>query len=175
MELFKKKINGETFIKTRSKIIVIKDGIQVINPTADILYADGWELYVPSEEKTLGKSIAEKIKEILAYDSSESINSFSVGDRDIWIDKMTRASLLLRFQAEQSNGLTETSVWHEGREYHLSLDAAMSMLYTIEIYASKCYDNTQRHIAIVKLLNSIDEVDSYDYTTGYPDKLNFNL
>ena len=46
------------------------------------------------------------------------------------------------------------------------------MLYAIEVYASACFDNTAKHKANVMALDSIEEVMSYDYTTGYPDKLN---
>ena len=47
------------------------------------------------------------------------------------------------------------------------------MLYALEVYASQCYDNTQRHLATVNGLQSIEEVEGYDYTTGYPTKLEF--
>jgi hypothetical protein len=50
---------------------------------------------------------------------------------------------------------------------------AMQMLLAIEVYASECYDNTQRHIAAVDVLESIEEVESYDYRVGYPNKLEF--
>jgi hypothetical protein len=47
------------------------------------------------------------------------------------------------------------------------------MLYTIEIYASQCYDNTQKHLAEVDKLEVIDEINNYNYRTGYPEKLKF--
>jgi hypothetical protein len=49
----------------------------------------------------------------------------------------------------------------------------VQMLYALEVYASACYDNTQRHLAAVDSLSTIEEIQSYDYTTGYPDKLKF--
>jgi hypothetical protein len=50
---------------------------------------------------------------------------------------------------------------------------AMQMLLAIEIYASECYDNTQRHMAAVDVLESKEEIDAYDYRVGYPEKLEF--
>lgn len=47
------------------------------------------------------------------------------------------------------------------------------MLYAIEIYASACYDNTQYHLSEVSKLETIEEIDAYDYTSGYPEKLQF--
>ena len=49
----------------------------------------------------------------------------------------------------------------------------MRMLCQIEIYASKCYDNTQLHISNVKRLNNIDDIKKYDYRIGYPTVLQF--
>lgn len=51
----------------------------------------------------------------------------------------------------------------------------MQMLYAIEVYASKCYDNTQEHLAAIDKLESIDELYIYDFTVGYPEKLKFDI
>jgi hypothetical protein len=59
-------------------------------------------------------------------------------------------------------------------EFILPLNAAMQMLYALEKYASQCYDNTNRHLAEIKKLTSVEEIDNYDYSTGYPEKLKFN-
>jgi hypothetical protein len=47
------------------------------------------------------------------------------------------------------------------------------MLNAIELYASACYDNTQSHIAAIKDLKTVEEIDAYDYRVGYPEKLHF--
>nr|DAU41315.1 MAG TPA: hypothetical protein [Bacteriophage sp.] len=46
---------------------------------------------------------------------------------------------------------------------------------SIELYASECYNTTQQHIANIKKLNSKEQINNYDYTVGYPDKLIINL
>ena len=38
----------DNVIKERSRIVVIKDGYQIINPTEEMVLADGWEEYVPT-------------------------------------------------------------------------------------------------------------------------------
>ena len=91
----------------------------------------------------------------------------------MWLDKSTRAGLMLRFQSEQAIGREMTSLWYGGQMYELPLVNAFQMLYALEVYASACYDNTQRHLATVNGLQSIEEVEGYDYTTGYPTKLEF--
>ena len=47
------------------------------------------------------------------------------------------------------------------------------MLYAIENYASACYDNTQKHIAEIEKLEIKEDIENYDFTVGYPEKLNF--
>ena len=91
----------------------------------------------------------------------------------MWLDKATRVGLKLRFDAELSVGKTTTILWYEGMSFELELANAIQMLNAIEIYASACYDNTQKHIANVKSMNTIGDVKSYDYRTGYPEKLRF--
>ena len=91
----------------------------------------------------------------------------------MWLDKATRVGLKLRFEAEIANGQTNTTIWYEGTPYNLELVNALQMLNAIELYASACYDNTQKHINAIKSMTTCDEIKSYDYRTGYPEKLRF--
>ena len=107
------------------------------------------------------------------YDASKEVNCFYIGETPIWLDKATRAGLMLRFDAEREIGHTTTSLWYNGNEYCLPLDRATQMLYAIEVYASACYDNTQRHLAELHKLTDVESITAYDYTVGYPEKLHF--
>jgi hypothetical protein len=64
-------------------------------------------------------------------------------------------------------------LWYGGQSFTLPLAQALQILIALELYASECYDRTQAHIAEVQKLESKEAVESYDYTTGYPAKLNF--
>lgn len=174
--IYIKKIDGRTVIKNRNQIIVIKNGMQTINPPHEMLIDDGWTEYVEpqkSEEELLAQAKARMLREIQKHDASEDVNEFTVSGMSMWLDKATRAGLMLRFQAEQATGAYSTTLWHDGIQFPLPLGSAIQMLYALEIYASQCYDNTQRHMSEVQKLNTIEEVESYDYTTGYPEKLSF--
>lgn len=167
--------NGLSHIMPQNKIVIIKDNMQIFNPTEAMLFNDGWREYHPQESVITEEEILKMEKEhiiddILEYDSSENVNIFHVSGIPMWLDKATRAGLMLRFQAEQAIGKTETSLWYNNREYKLPLNNAVSMLYTIEVYASSCYDNTQKHIHNINLIQDISELKNYDYTTGYPEK-----
>lgn len=161
-------------IKTAKQIIIRKGGKQIINPTEEMILADGWvEYIVPVVEETLDIVIKHKSDEIREFDSSVEINEFFISDTSIWLDKNTRTGLMLRFQAEKNSGSIETTLWYEALSFTLNLEEAIQMLYALELYASQCYDNTQRHLNTISKLENIEDVKNYDYTIGYPEKLRF--
>ena len=175
MKKYKKIIDGKTIIKSANQIVIRKNGMQTINPSEEQILADGWEIYErPIYTPTLEDVKRNKVDEIVAYDSSEAVNEFTIGGQSVWLDKATRAGLMLRFQAEQAAGMTTTSLWYDGMQFSLPLVDAIQMLYALELYASECYDRTQAHIAEVERLDTIEAVEAYDYTIGYPAKLMFN-
>lgn len=76
------------------------------------------------------------------------VNEFTINELPVWFDKITRSGLI-------------------------TINNAVQMLYALEVYASACYDNTQKHLTIVDSLETIEEVLEYNYKTGYPEKLEF--
>lgn len=142
------------------------------NPTASIEEVLNMVLK-PKYVRTLESAKFDMSNIIIDYDSSDNVNIFYIQGLKVWLDKATRTGLKLRFEAESASGLTETILWYNNMQFPLSIENAIQMLYAIEIYASACYDNTQRHLSNVDKLTSIEEVDKYDYRAGYPEKLNF--
>lgn len=127
----------------------------------------------PVYEPTIEDYRKRKSDEILRYDSSDEVNAFYMHGQRMWLDKATRAGLMLRLQAEQAMGKESTTLWYGNHQFDLPMANAFQMLYALEVYASACYDNTQRHIANVSLLESNEEIEAYDYRSGYPEKLEF--
>ena len=193
MKRYSKEIEGKIVIKQRNQIVlhktrIVKDKngnekeirMQVINPKEVDILADGWVEYIephiePTEDELLETAKMNLIEDIAEYDASSNVNIFKVNGVDMWLDKATRTGLMLRFQAEQALGRTETTLWYEGMPISLPIEIAIHILYALEVYASACYDNTQRHIGNVKVMSNINEVKSYVYKEGYPEVLQFNL
>lgn len=176
MKQYTKVVNGSRLIKPRNKIVIIKDGLQTINPSEQALLADGWQEYVepePTAAELLNQAKDMLKNEVVNYDSSDEVNTFYIKETPIWLDKATRAGLKLRFEAEVATEVEETTLWYNGAQFTLKLEKAVQILYLIEIYASACYDNTQRHLANLDKLTTIEEIESYDYKSGYPEKLRF--
>lgn len=149
---------------------------QIFNPTDEMLFADGWEIYTTPEltpEQILFNAKKDKKADIEHYDSSREVNEFYIQGMPVWLDKATRAGLMLRFNSELALKKENTTLWYEGHSFTLPLNTAMQMLYALEVYASECYDNTQLHIANIDELETLEEVMEYDYRVGYPEKLHF--
>ena len=165
-------------IKLRKDITIEKDGYVTYNPTEEMILEDGWVEYVYkapelTEEEKIERKKEEMLRRIDTFDQSDNVNLFYIQNIPVWLDKATRAGLKLRFEAEIAVGKTETSLWYNNVQFPLNLEDAMKMLYALELYASACYDNTQYHKMVVNGLTTYDELYSYDYTTGYPEKLKF--
>lgn len=174
MKKYVKEINGEKVYKTRSQITIENNGMTTYNPTESMILNDGWKEYTEvTPKKTLEDYRQEKLLEVIKYDESNSVNEFYIHGLPVWLDKNTRVGLRLRFESEKALNRETTTLWYENIQFTLKLDDAISMLYAIEVYASQCYDNTQLHLTIIKELNTIEDIIAYDYSDGYPEKLNF--
>lgn len=176
MERYTKEINGKKVTKSRKEIVLYKDGTTTLFPTHEMLIADGWVKVIPptptAEELLYEAKQSAKLR-VGRYDASPAVNEFFIGGESVWLDKATRAGLKLRIEAEMASGVENTTLWYGNKQYTLPLSHATQMLYAIERYASACYDNTQAHYANIEALTSIEEVEAYDYTTSYPEKLRF--
>lgn len=131
-----------------------------------------YKAYRAERDLELAKKV--KIQALMAYDSSSAVNEFSYDGVPMWLDKATRAGLLLRFQSEKTLGETETTLWFETFSFTLQIDTAFMLLFAIEKYASACFDNTALHKKTIEQLQTKEEVEAYDFTTGYPEKPRFN-
>lgn len=139
------------------------------------------ELPKPPEPKvrTLEDAKFEKLQEIDNYDRSDAVNSFDiVVGEDImstWLTPDQRANYKNSIDAAKLVGLEELHPVFNGTQLTLSIAAAEIALAQIQIYADKCFIVTETHKAEVNALDSIEAVDNYDITSGYPEKLNFNV
>ena len=143
-------------------------------PSEEQLYEWGFREWVepaPTPEQLLEQAKERKTQELMAYDSSEAVNGFTYHGVEMWLDKATRDGLHLRLTAEQAAGMERTTLWFGGQSFELPIQQAFQLLYAIEVYASKCYDRTAAHAAAIAGLPSVEAVEAYDFTVGYPDKI----
>jgi hypothetical protein len=167
-----KKYYKDGIIVMRPRSLVY-NGMTYVPPTDEILLKAGYEIIEP--EITLEDVLLDKIEQIEIYNVSENVDRFYINDMPMWLNRELRNSLMSRFNAEKSKGIEITNIWYNGINFVLSVDMAISMLLDLEIYASKCFDNTQRHLYNVTQLQTIEDINNYDYTLDYPEKLKLTI
>ncbi len=109
-----------------------------------------------------------------AYGSSEDVNVFRYEDKNCWIDKTTRTSILSRLDAEEEKGKRTTNLsFGNCHLFNVPIASARSMLKDLEVYAAECYDMTNSHQLSIEGLETYAAVHEYDYQDGYPEPLSF--
>lgn len=120
-------------------------------------------------EIPLRLAVLNKKLELLVRDSSDEVNGFTIGGQTLWINKYDRANL--RNAIEALEDVAEETVKFKG--VTIPVSSAKAMLAMIEVYAAKCAEKTADHAAAIEELGSIADVNRYDITVGYPEKLEF--
>lgn len=109
------------------------------------------------------------------YDSSAEVNCFIINDEKVWLDKATRVGLFNIINLEKSSGTDTTTLWFNAIPTKINVDKALALLTAVEMYAKKCFDNTQKHYVEINQLESIEACLAYDITKDYPDILNIQI
>ena len=81
--------------------------------------------------------------------------------------------LMNSISIERESGRSETTIWLNDAKLVLSIEKAIDMLQQIELYALACYHTTQGHIKAINQLETKEEIEAYNFKTGYPGKLSF--
>ena len=129
------------------------------------------EELMPTESELVKQSIEQKLQEITDYDSSDSVNSFSINGVNTWLTEEKRNSYLTSIQAAELLGETSVTFGIGGQSITLDLHTAKIMLAKLQRYSDACYLVTMQHKIEVNALTSIAEVEAYDITNGYPAQL----
>lgn len=161
-------------IKARNRIVINVDEMQIISPSHEQLIENGWELY-EEPTPTIEQIKVLKIREIDAYDTSQEVNSFILNGNPVWLNKADRVGLMNSIGIEKASGRETSILWFDGVRLEVNCDTAIQLLSALELYALECYNITASHKASVKALESEEEINAYDYTIGYPEKLAINI
>lgn len=143
-------------------------------PTAKQLAEWGFTL-IPehqlTQEELLEQARARKLAELEAYDSSNSVNSFTLNGVPMWLDYATRQQLRTSIEAYQAQDAEQVTKWFNGVQFTFPTATWLYMLNLLEVYASDALNVTESHRAAINSLGSIEDIDEYDFTVGYPNKV----
>lgn len=173
-----KEIDGE---KVFFKNPLIMDDKQIINPTEKQLLEAGWQIYVeppvpePTPQQLLEEARQNKLAEIDYYNNSDSVNGFIVNGHQTWIPRELRANFKTSIDSYIALEIpTMTKIW-EGIEYTASPQNWLQMYYRVEYYASECQNVTDRHKIAVNAMTNIEDIEAFDITADYPERLEFSI
>ena len=139
---------------------------------SDYLRAENKKKY---EGKTLEEAKEMLLEDIDAYDKSSAVNGFALNGAVVWLDKATRVGLMNSTSITKAMGQPTTTLWLGESKMEVPCDTAIQLLSALEMYALECFNVTAAHKVAVSELNSIEEVEKYDITAGYPAQLRMEV
>lgn len=139
---------------------------------SDYLRAENKKKY---EGKTLEEAKEILLAEIDAYDKSSAVNGFALNGAVVWLDKATRVGLMNSTSITKAMGQPTTTLWLGDSKMEVPCDTAIQLLSALEMYALECFNVTAAHKKAVSELTSIEEVEKYDITAGYPAQLRMEV
>ena len=153
--------------------VLLSEGIN--DQIEDINYNIKVDFNIAPEKSPLDRAKELVLRKIDQDDTSSNVNGFMLNGVQVWLSKDTRVGLMNSVTIEKNSGKEQSTVWFNGICITINCDAAIQMLSSIELYALACYNRTAQHRLAVSQLTDISKVQSYDYTSGYPDKLSFTI
>lgn len=147
---------------------------------ADVLAYDKFTEWVRSslecDELTVARQ--RKISEIDLYDKSKAVEEFNLNGIGMWYKADKRTTIRNLVESSVKEGRNEVTLWTEEEPIlpiTVSCDLALDLLAKLEVYAGDALAVTQRKKAEVQALQSVEEINAYDITSGYPEKLNLQI
>lgn len=127
----------------------------------------------PENEPTpeIETPLERKLKEITEY---SDVYSFTLGNKEMWIDAQERREILDLVTAYRASKEKEMTKWIDGTEYTFTLVQWTKLARRLDVYANKVENVKNTHKKNISELEDNYEIENYDYTVGYPDKLNFD-
>lgn len=167
--------NNGKFVLLSAEQLAFKDE----HPNASIYEVFNMEI-APTPTRTLEDAKNEMIATIEDYDQSDNVNEFIVThDGQViityWFEPNIRANYKNSVESAELVGMSTVSFYVGNMPLTLPTQNAKLMLAQIQLYADACYIVTRQHIAAVEALATIEAVDAYDYQSGYPTKLSFEV
>ena len=123
----------------------------------------------------LARAKREVLKKIEAYDTSSAVNGFALNGTVVWLDKATRVGLMNSTSITKAMGQPTTTLWLGESKMEVPCDTAIQLLSALEMYALECFNVTAAHKKAVSELTTIEEVEKYDITAGYPAQLKMEV
>ncbi|MDE7180897.1 MAG: DUF4376 domain-containing protein [Muribaculaceae bacterium] len=123
----------------------------------------------------LDRARSSKLIELAAYDCSGEVNSFLINGVSQWFTPAQRANYKQSVESSKLLGVGSLHFFAGDTLLSVLTAEADRMLAMIQLYADECYITTKKHQTAIGALKTAEEVEAYDITIGYPEKLSFHV
>lgn len=151
--------SSETVIRWRCEVSEVED---------KVLYR--MLLQTPGSVESQRRLLLERIA---AYDKSAHVDSFTVSGVKLWLDSYLRDKVRENLEYCSRKGLKETTLRIGGLSFPMSVEDGWEMYYAVIGYARECWNVTETHRQAALSMDDVEDLRGYDYTKGYPSKLEF--
>ena len=173
---------GETYQDfLDNKLVALSDeqvSFHKNNPKASIWNVINMTLALP-DNPLFEDVLTFKLAAIKNYDESSNVNSFYItvngNTSSAWFTPEIRSNYKNSIEAAELVGVNTLSFYVNNMAITLSTAAAKLMLAQIQLYADRCYMVTKQHENALKAMSTVEEVQTFDITQGYPEKLTFTV
>ena len=146
------------------------------NPNASIEEVINMELKVVPTPDPLIEAKKLVIDKIIKYNKSSNVDNFILNDViNSWFSVQERLNYKQSVEAAKLLGEETLDFLVNGMPFSVTVTQAEYMLAQIQRYADRCYLITEQHKVNINTLTTVEEVENYDYTQGYPEMLKFEL
>ena len=143
------------------------------NPNSSLEEIFNMSVKIIDEKEIIEKIREKKTNELITYYMSPAVKSFKINDLTLWFNDELRTKLYDRFRNQIAMGDTEGVIWYEDLKFTLPLNDGISLLDLITRYSFKCLDVFKTHKLALDSFVTKEEIEAYDVTKGYPEKLIF--
>lgn len=153
-------------------ISVVIGDTRYVSPSEELILQAGYHKVDEPQANPLELARGNKLMAIEDYDQSNNVNEFYLGGVPMWLDAPTRQQLRISIEAYQATGAETVTKWFEGQQFTFPTSAWLQMLNALEVYAAEALNVTEAHKAAVMAMDNVEDIEAYDITAGYPEKLN---
>lgn len=153
-------------------ISVVIGDTRYVSPSEELILQAGYHKVEEPQADPLELARGNKLMAIEDYDQSDHVNQFFLGGVPMWLDAPTRQQLRISIEAYQATGAETVTKWFGGQEFTFPTSAWLQMLNALEVYAAEALNVTEAHKAAVMAMDNVEDIEAYDITAGYPQKLN---
>lgn len=114
---------------------------------------------------------SKKLQALKEYDSSPAVNSFYLFGNAMWLPKELRISLSNTAWSKDRMKIQRMPVNLQNNSLILDVEQVLDILSEVEDYANLCFVNTDKHRIAIEQFEKIQEIENYNFKTGYPNKL----